>query len=81
MKIVLYVLVELLRATAIYMQPIIPKSSELLLNQLNIPDEFRTFSSIGKPLPVGITINKPTILFPKIETESSKAAANAKGKR
>lgn len=84
---VLFVLVELLRCCGIYLEPVIPLSSKRLLDQLNIPDEMRTFDSLqANPLDVvGRIIPKPTPLFPRVIASSEQCpppapvAATAKG--
>jgi methionyl-tRNA synthetase len=71
MQTVLYVLVELLRITAIYLEPVIPTAANRLLDQFDIPETHRSFDSIGQSLPTGISINPPQPVFPRIEHPSA----------
>ncbi len=69
---VLYVLMELLRSVAVYLQCIVPSSSENMLNQLGVPLELRTFESVGKlPISPGTFIREPKPVFPKIIMETT----------
>lgn len=66
---VLFVLTELLRCVGIYLEPVLPQSSRRLLDQFNIPEELRSFESLTEANPlqlVGLTIPKPTPLFPRV---------------
>ena len=72
MKTVLYVLMELLRVTAIYLHPVIPVSCDKLFDQLGVPQDLRSFGSISSMLPSGIPIGTPSPIFPKIEVAEKK---------
>lgn len=76
---VLYDLVESLRAISVMIEPFIPTTARRIWAQLNLPqnfDEIRIsdIESWGKT-PVGIQINKPEQLFPRIEIEEEKPEA------
>ena len=61
---VLYDLVESLRAISVMIEPFIPTTARRIWAQLNLPQNF-----------VGIQINKPEQLFPRIEIEEEKPEA------
>lgn len=67
---VLYVLLEVVRACGILLEPIMPKSSNKILDQIGAPPEFRTFDSIEKSYPTGLAIGTPSPIFPKVEPPS-----------
>lgn len=76
---VLYDLVESLRAISVMIEPFIPTTARRIWAQLNLPqnfDEIRIsdIEDWGKT-PVGIQINKPEQLFPRIEIEEEKPEA------
>lgn len=76
---VLYDLVESLRAISVMIEPFIPTTARRIWAQLNLPQNFNEIriSDIegwGKT-PVGIQINKPEQLFPRIEIEEEKPEA------
>lgn len=73
---VLYDLVESLRAISVMVEPFIPTTARRIWSQLNLPQSFDDIR-IGDieqwgQTPVGITINKPEQLFPRIEIEEDK---------
>ncbi len=74
---VLYDLVESLRAISVMIEPFIPTTARRIWAQLNLPqnfDEIRISDIEGwGKTPVGIQINKPEQLFPRIEIEEEKA--------
>ena len=75
MKTVLYVILEVLRCTAILYQPLIPESSNQILDLLAIPPNERTFDDLdaGRVEP-GAPISKPVGVFPRLEwTETMEA--------
>lgn len=85
LRTVLFVLAELLRISAIYLEPIMPTSCAKLLDQLGVPAEFRTFASVDQSMPSGSRIMSPQPLFPRIETgkvradpQESKSASDKK---
>lgn len=73
---VLYDLVESLRAISVMIEPFIPTTARRIWAQLNLPqnfDEIRISDIEGwGRTPVGIQINKPEQLFPRIEIEEEK---------
>lgn len=76
---VLYDLVESLRAISVMIEPFIPTTARRIWAQLNLPqnfDEIRISDIEGwGKTPVGIQINKPEQLFPRIEIEEEKLEA------
>ena len=76
---VLYDLVESLRAISVMIEPFIPTTACRIWAQLNLPqnfDEIRISDIEGwGKTPVGIQINKPEQLFPRIEIEEEKPEA------
>ncbi len=66
---VLYVLVEIIRCIAIYLQPITPYSASSILDTLNIQLEKRSFKELnaGSRLPSGAAIQAPSPVFPRVE--------------
>lgn len=76
---VLYDLVESLRAISVMIEPFIPTTTRRIWAQLNLPqnfDEIRISDIEGwGKTPVGIQINKPEQLFPRIEIEEEKLEA------
>lgn len=68
---VLYVLVETLRLTAIYLAPVIPASAERIFEMMGIPEDFQTFASTKASIPAGLVIQSPSPVFPRIETPTS----------
>lgn len=76
---VLYDLVESLRTISVMIEPFIPTTARRIWAQLNLPqnfDEIRISDIEGwGKTPVGIQINKPEQLFPRIEIEEEKPEA------
>lgn len=76
---VLYDLVESLRAISVMIEPFISTTARRIWAQLNLPqnfDEIRISDIEGwGKTPVGIQINKPEQLFPRIEIEEEKPEA------
>lgn len=76
---VLYDLVESLRAISVMIESFIPTTARRIWVQLNLPqnfDEIRISDIEGwGKTPVGIQINKPEQLFPRIEIEEEKPEA------
>lgn len=76
---VLYDLVESLRAISVMIEPFIPTTARRIWAQLNLLqnfDEIRISDIEGwGKTPVGIQINKPEQLFPRIEIEEEKLEA------
>lgn len=76
---VLYDLVESLRAISVMIEPFIPTTARRIWAQLNLSqnfDEIRISDIEGwGKTPVGVKINKPEQLFPRIEIEEEKPEA------
>ncbi|MGL9718108.1 MAG: methionine--tRNA ligase [Wolbachia sp.] len=73
MNLVIYKLLEYIRIIGILLQPIVPRSAEMILNQLQIPKGQRDLKSLcnacvssGKILP------KPTPVFLRVDTKEEK---------
>lgn len=62
---VLYVLCEVIRHVAVYVQPLMPNAASQLLDQLG--QEERTFESLDSPLKAGTVLVEPRPLFPRVE--------------
>lgn len=71
MKDVLWVLAEILRQTAILIQPVMPEASENMLNQLGVADDARGFDQLGagNRLAGGWSLEKPVPVFPRFVEE------------
>jgi len=69
MKVVLYVLMEVLRYVAILYQPIIPASASRILDLLTVPIDQRAFVHLEPSFRVspGSPVTKPQGVFPRIE--------------
>ncbi len=65
MHTILYVLAEVIRHVAVYVQPIMPDSAAQILGQLNQTE--RDFESLKIPLVPGTPINEPMGVFPRVE--------------
>lgn len=82
---VLYDLVESLRAISVMIEPFIPTTARRIWEQLNLPQNFdeiriKDIEGWGKT-PVGIKINKPEQLFPRIEIEEEKPEVKKETKK
>lgn len=74
MNTVLYVLMEVMRHIAILYQPLMPTSSNVILDQLSVPKEERSFEHLGKEeckIVFGQGVEKPTAVFPRFEVPAS----------
>lgn len=69
MATVLYVILEVLRYSAILYQPLIPNSANKILDQLTVPADERTFDHLDDSFAVkpGAAISKPVGVFPRLE--------------
>lgn len=69
MATVLYVIMEVLRYSAILYQPLIPNSANKILDLLTIPADERTFAHLTDDYKIkaGTPICKPEGIFPRIE--------------
>ncbi|MBA2127735.1 methionine--tRNA ligase [Hyphomicrobium methylovorum] len=67
MATILYVTAETVRQFAILAQPVMPESAEKLLDLLAVPNNGRTFASLGAAgrLTAGISIPEPQGVFPR----------------
>jgi len=65
MNTVLYVLADVIRHVAVYIQPLMPESAAKILDQLG--QEERTFESLKAPLKPGIPLGEPMPVFPRVE--------------
>ncbi|WP_338405946.1 MULTISPECIES: methionine--tRNA ligase [unclassified Wolbachia] len=73
MNLVIYKLLEYIRIIGILLQPIVPKSAEMILNQLQIPKEQRDLKSLCDTcVSSGITLPKPTPVFLRVDTKVEK---------
>lgn len=73
MATVLYVILEVLRYTAILYQPLIPESANKILDLLTVPSDERTFDHLDDAFAIkpGNTISKPKGVFPRLEVEET----------
>ena len=64
---VLYVLAECIRHLAILAQPVVPDAAGRILDQLSVPEEARTFNSLGEggAIVPGSRLPKPEGVFPR----------------
>lgn len=70
MNTVLYVLMEVMRHVAILYQPVMPTSSNVILDQLGVPENERDFEHLDKEeckILLGREVNKPKAVFPRFE--------------
>ena len=68
LKEVLYNLIESIRISAIYLQPFLPETAEKIFKQLNTNKTKYEDSQFGK-LESDLVLNKPEILFARIDTK------------
>lgn len=66
---ILHHLLEGLYVIAVELRPFMPETSARLFELLNRPPVAKVASVWGAAIPAGHTVNKPVILFPRIETE------------
>jgi len=71
MATVLYVLVETIRHMAILTQPYMPDASALMLDQLAVPEDERTFAFLGPDHAIvpGTALPKPEGVFPRYQDD------------
>ena len=69
MHTVLYTLLETIRCIGILLQPIMPGSSEKILNQLAVDTSKRSFAALNSNdcLEAGTSLQKPNPIFPRFE--------------
>ena len=69
---VLYVLAEVIRHLAIFVQPVVPGSGARLLDQLALSAGTRNFAALATPLVPGTKLPKPKGVFPRyVEPEKA----------
>lgn len=73
MKAVLQTLFKAIRDLAIAIQPVVPEKAGLLLDQIGVPADERTYAHLsdldwfGRLVAEGFTLAKPTPMFPRLE--------------
>ncbi|MGL9726277.1 MAG: methionine--tRNA ligase [Wolbachia sp.] len=73
MNLVIYKLLEYIRIIGILLQPIVPKSAEMILDQLQISKEQRDLKSLCDAcVNSGITLPKPMPVFLKVDAKEEK---------
>lgn len=79
MATVLYVIMEVLRYTAILYQPLIPESANKILDQLTVPVDERTFAHLDDSYRIkfGSPVSKPEGIFPRIELPAEELVVTA----
>lgn len=65
MEAVLRVLVDVIRAVATVLQPIMPDSMARMLDQLGVPAESRSLAALATALPGGLALPPPAGVFPR----------------
>jgi len=76
MNTVLYVLMEVMRHVAVLYQPLMPTSSNVILDQLGVPADEREFEHLAKEeckIQLGSEVGKPKAVFPRFEVPEAKA--------
>jgi len=72
MSTVLYVLLETLRYAGIMYQPLIPDSASQILDQINVPENERTFAHLEScPLKPASPMDPPKIIFSRFDIPQS----------
>ena len=74
MNTVLYVLMEVMRHVGILYQPLMPTSSNVILDQLGVPKDERDFEHLDKKeckILLGREVSKPKAVFPRFDVPSS----------
>ena len=73
---VLYVTAETVRQVAILVQPVMPDSAARLLDLLAVPDEQRTFATLGEAgrLSPGTALPAPRAIFPRFVESAEQAS-------
>jgi methionyl-tRNA synthetase len=80
MRIVLLTLFCALRDLAVAIRPVVPASADLLLDQLGIPLDERTFAALDDPtwyqrlIDSGHAVTQPSGVFPRLELSAAEAA-------
>jgi methionyl-tRNA synthetase len=80
MKVVLLTLFVALRDLTITIQPVVPTKAAILLDQLGIPQDQRTYADLEDPdwyhrlVDIGFTVGAPVPVFPRLELPEEDAA-------
>lgn len=74
METVLWTTAEVLRIVGILIQPYVPQSATKLLDLLAVPENKRSFASIGERLVSGTALPPPAPVFPRFVEEEAKPA-------
>ena len=74
METVLWTTAEVLRIIGLLIQPYVPQSAAKLLDLLAVPEEKRSFASIGDRLVSGTSLPTPAPVFPRFVEEEAKPA-------
>ena len=69
MNTVLYSLLESIRQIGIMTQPIMPYSSNKILDIFALDNDQRYFSELGTRLTIGTDLMKQDVIFPRIENQ------------
>jgi len=81
MSTVLYVLMEMLRYSAILYQPLIPDSANKILDQMIVPADERSFEHLDScPLTPGAPMEKPEIVLTRFEVPGEEEKQKEKKK-
>ncbi|WP_265022035.1 methionine--tRNA ligase [Wolbachia endosymbiont (group A) of Icerya purchasi] len=73
MNLVIYKLLEYIRIIGILLQAIVPRSAEMILDQLQIPKEQQDLKSLCNAcVSLGITLPKPTPVFLRVDAKEEK---------
>lgn len=71
---VLYTLADVIRRIAILVQPVMPESAGKLLDQMDVPEDKRSFGDLETALTPGQAVPKPTGVFPRFVDETTDGA-------
>jgi methionyl-tRNA synthetase len=71
MATVLYVLADVIRQLAIFVQPVVPGSAAKMLDQLAVAADFRDFAALSHALAPDTELPAPTAVFPRIVEDAA----------
>ncbi len=71
MATVLYVLADVIRQLAIFVQPVVPDAAANLLDQLAVPAESRDFAALATAIPPEAVLPAPSPIFPRIVEDAA----------
>ena len=71
MATVLYVLADVIRQLAIFVQPVVPDSASKMLDQLAVAEDARDFSALGSALAPESELPAPAAVFPRIVEDAA----------